>query len=135
MKQVVFPWCQQFVKCAYVPYTCTCRTYAQNGDVAKPESVPTHRLYPLALVSMIAAVVVEVHDPLGLIQQMFVFILTVLIGLFCHAVFVLPAIYLIVVRRNPYRHLLRCGKALVTAFVTNNRYHYSSKYGAPLYSR
>ena len=85
--------------------------------------LPTHRLYPLALVSMIAAVVVEVHDPLGLIQQMFVFILTVLIGLFCHAVFVLPASYLVVVRRNPYRHLLRCGKALVTAFVTNNRYH------------
>ena len=79
------------------------------------------RLYPLALMSMIATTVVEIEDPIGLIRQMLVFLLTVLLGLFCHAVFVLPLIFFVFVRRNPYKHMYKCTKALVTAFATNNR--------------
>ena len=71
--------------------------------------------------SMLAPTVIEIEDPIGLIQQMFVFLLTVLLGLFCHAVFVLPLLYFIFVRKNPYKHMQKCTKALVTAFATNNR--------------
>eukprot|EP00698_Gefionella_okellyi_P022506 TRINITY_DN7474_c0_g1_i1.p1 TRINITY_DN7474_c0_g1~~TRINITY_DN7474_c0_g1_i1.p1 ORF type:complete len:485 (+),score=108.28 TRINITY_DN7474_c0_g1_i1:58-1512(+) len=46
------------------------------------------------------------------------YVVTVLSGLLVHAVITLPLLYLIFLRRNPFRYLLGVGQALMTAFGT-----------------
>lgn len=49
------------------------------------------------------------------------FIVTTMVAAFFHALVVLPSIYFLTVRKNPYRLLIGVGKALVTAFGTSSR--------------
>ena len=70
---------------------------------------------------MIAHTVIGMEDPLAYLKQMMVFLLTVLGALLTHILIVLPLIYLILARKNPFRHMLSCFKALLTAFATSNR--------------
>ena len=70
---------------------------------------------------MIATTVVRMEDPIALIKSMAIFLTTVVMGLMIHTLLTQPLIYFIFMRKNPYKHLLGCIKALVTAFATNNR--------------
>ena len=49
------------------------------------------------------------------------FIVTTMVAAFFHALVVLPSIYFLTVRKNPYRLLIGVGKALVTAFGTSSK--------------
>ena len=80
------------------------------------------RLYPIAVISMIATTVIEVQDPMSMLQQMLAYVITVIVALLFHSLVILPLIFFIFVRKNPYKHVKTCGKAILTAFVTGNRY-------------
>ena len=70
---------------------------------------------------MMAHMVVELEDPIGVLENSLYFVLTVILGLFTHVCIVLPLIFLVITRRNPLKYMAGCFKALLTAFVTNNR--------------
>ena len=56
------------------------------------------------------------------LESLAVFVATVLFGLFSHAVMILPLIYLILTRQNPYKVIGGAKAALLTASATTNRY-------------
>jgi solute carrier family 1 (high affinity glutamate transporter) protein 3 len=60
-------------------------------------------------------------NPANEFAQLGWYMMTVLIGLFIHGLLVLPLIYFIFTRKNPYILLFQVGQALLTAFGTASR--------------
>jgi len=56
------------------------------------------------------------------LQALGLYIATVVCGLIIHGFIILPLIYLIFVRTNPYKYLLGALQALLTALGTASRY-------------
>ncbi|KAL5020528.1 hypothetical protein ScPMuIL_003420 [Solemya velum] len=73
---------------------------------------------PFGIMFLIAAKVIEMEDPAKTFTQLAYYMLTVLAGLAVHGFIVLPLIYFIVVRRNPYKFMYNMVKALTTALAT-----------------
>ena len=71
---------------------------------------------------MIAAMVVEMPDPLGQLLAMFQYLLTVLAAEVTHFFITMPILFFIFTRTNPYKHMYGCLKAFGMAFASNNRY-------------
>ena len=61
------------------------------------------------------------EDPLAELQALGLYMATVLLGLFIHGFIVLPLIYLIIVRKNPFVFIRGIVQAMVTAFGTASR--------------
>lgn len=55
------------------------------------------------------------------LESLGMYMLTVIVGLFIHALVTLPIIYFAIVRKNPFRFLLGMGNAILTAFGTSSR--------------
>lgn len=55
-------------------------------------------------------------DVLGAIGKLGLYIVTTLCGLFLHALVLLPLIFFVITRKNPYRFLKGASDALITAF-------------------
>ncbi|GFQ64786.1 hypothetical protein TNCT_85191 [Trichonephila clavata] len=53
-----------------------------------------------------------------MVGQVGFYFVTVLVGILIHGFFVLPLLYLVMVRKNPYSFLIGMGQALATAFGT-----------------
>ena len=70
---------------------------------------------------LIAAKIVEMEDPVKQFEQLLFYVLTVLAGLVLHGFISLPLIYLVVVRKNPFRYLYGVLEAIVTALATASR--------------
>ena len=62
------------------------------------------------------------EDPAKSFEQLTYYMLTVLLGIFIHAVIFLPTIYFFFTRRNPFKMALHMGEALLTAWGTASRY-------------
>ncbi len=60
-------------------------------------------------------------DPSTAVQQLGLYVATVLAGLAIHGVVILPLVYLVFVRRNPFRFVWGLMEALLTAFGTASR--------------
>lgn len=56
-----------------------------------------------------------------LLGQVGFYFITVLVGLFIHGSLVLPGIYFLAVRKNPYKFIAGISQALATAFGTSSR--------------
>ena len=78
-------------------------------------------LLPLGIASLIAGKLVEVESYSILVQDLGLYMVTVLSGLFIHALIVLPLIYFIITRRNPFALMGQVSQALLTAFGTSSR--------------
>lgn len=70
---------------------------------------------------LVASEVLGMKDPIAEIEALGMYMVTVLSGLAIHGGIVLPLIYLVVVRKNPFKYLLGTLQALVTAFGTASR--------------
>lgn len=80
------------------------------------------RYAPIGICSLIASRVADMEDIPAAVGMLAVFIVTVLTGLFIHGLLVLPLMYFIVTRKNPYKFIFGMRRALVTAFGISSRY-------------
>ncbi|XP_055880060.1 excitatory amino acid transporter 1-like isoform X2 [Biomphalaria glabrata] len=75
---------------------------------------------PFGIAFLIAAKIVEMEDFSVLLGKVGMYFITVLIGLFIHGSIVLPLIYFVLVRKNPYTFIYGISQALATAFGTSS---------------
>lgn len=80
-----------------------------------------HRFAPVGIIFLIASKLVEMEDPATMFTKLGYYMATVLAGLFIHALIVLPLLYFVVVRKNPYKFMYYMLKALLTAWGTASR--------------
>lgn len=79
------------------------------------------RYAPIGIFSLIATRVADMEDIPTAVSMLAMFIVTVLTGLFIHALIILPLMYFVVTRKNPYKFILGMRRALVTAFGISSR--------------
>ncbi|GFO24369.1 amino acid transporter [Plakobranchus ocellatus] len=75
---------------------------------------------PIGISFLIAAKIVDMEDFSVLLGKVGMYFITVLIGLFVHGSVVLPFLYFIAVRKNPYRFIYGISQAMATAFGTSS---------------
>ncbi len=79
------------------------------------------RLYPLAVVLLVARLTLEMSDPLARLRAVSRLLVAVSVGLAAHALIVLPVALWLLTRRNPLAFLFGVGRALVTALASGDR--------------
>ena len=70
---------------------------------------------------LVAAKVVEMDSPSALIESLGLYMLTVLSGLAIHGFIILPLLYFITTRKNPFGFIIGILQALMTALATASR--------------
>ncbi|XP_069891764.1 excitatory amino acid transporter 3 [Dipodomys merriami] len=74
---------------------------------------------PLGILFLIAGKIIEVED-WEIFRKLGLYMATVLSGLAIHSIVVLPLIYFIVVRKNPFRFAMGMAQALLTALMISS---------------
>uniref|UniRef100_A0A8C6Y6H7 Amino acid transporter n=1 Tax=Naja naja TaxID=35670 RepID=A0A8C6Y6H7_NAJNA len=74
---------------------------------------------PLGILFLIAGKIIEVED-WEIFRKLGLYMATVLSGLAIHSVVILPLIYLIIVRKNPYQFAIGMAQALLTALMISS---------------
>ncbi|XP_004440718.1 excitatory amino acid transporter 3 [Diceros bicornis minor] len=74
---------------------------------------------PLGILFLIAGKIIEVED-WEVFRKLGLYMVTVLSGLAIHSIVVLPLIYFIVVRKNPFRFIMGMAQALLTALMISS---------------
>ncbi|GFX59508.1 hypothetical protein TNCV_2034371 [Trichonephila clavipes] len=75
-------------------------------------------LSPVGVLFLVASKILEMKNLTMMVGQVGFYFVTVLVGILIHGFVVLPLLYLVMVRKNPYSFLIRMGQALATAFGT-----------------
>lgn len=75
----------------------------------------------MGVMFLVLSKVLEIHDFGEMVGQLGMYFVTVLIGLFMHGFATIPLLFFIVVRRLPYRDIMKMGQVLATAFGTGSR--------------
>lgn len=73
---------------------------------------------PVGVAFLILPRIVAVEDAGQLFRSVGFFTLTIIIGLSIHGLMILPGIYYMIVRKNPYQFIMGMSEALLTAFGT-----------------
>ncbi|CAO2585101.1 Excitatory amino acid transporter 3, partial [Lemmus lemmus] len=74
---------------------------------------------PIGILFLIAGKIIEVED-WEIFRQLGLYMATVLSGLAIHSIIVLPLIYFVIVRKNPFRFVLGMAQALLTALMISS---------------
>jgi solute carrier family 1 (high affinity glutamate transporter) protein 1/solute carrier family 1 (high affinity glutamate transporter) protein 3 len=80
-----------------------------------------NRYSPIGILFLVAAEIIEMEDPMKELEQLGLYILTVLAGLAIHGLIIIPLLYLVITRRNPFKYLYNVLQALITALGTASR--------------
>ncbi|XP_054717974.1 excitatory amino acid transporter 3-like [Uloborus diversus] len=75
---------------------------------------------PVGVMFLVASKIIGMEDLTKVAGQVGLYSATVLVGILFHGLVVLPLIYFIFVRKNPYVFMLRMTQALATAFGTSS---------------
>ncbi|XP_048240289.1 excitatory amino acid transporter 3-like [Haliotis rufescens] len=76
---------------------------------------------PIGVLSLITGKILSVSDLAGMVHHLGMFLATCITGLFVQSVVIIPLIYLILTRKNPFRVSLGIVHVFVTALGTNSR--------------
>lgn len=74
---------------------------------------------PIGILFLIAGKIIEVED-WDIFRKLGLYMATVLTGLAIHSIVILPLIYFIVVRKNPFRFAMGMAQALLTALMISS---------------
>lgn len=74
---------------------------------------------PLGILFLIAGKIIEVED-WDIFRKLGLYMATVLTGLAIHSIVILPLIYFIIVRKNPFRFAMGMAQALLTALMISS---------------
>ncbi|XP_068946891.1 excitatory amino acid transporter 3 [Petaurus breviceps papuanus] len=74
---------------------------------------------PLGILFLIAGKIIEVED-WEIFRKLGLYMATVLSGLAIHSIVILPLIYLLIVRKNPFRFAMGMAQALLTALMISS---------------
>ncbi|XP_053982237.1 excitatory amino acid transporter 1-like [Hylaeus volcanicus] len=77
-------------------------------------------LSPVGVLFLVAAKITEMQSLDEVVAQLGMYFLTVLFGLCIHGFLILPMLYFIITKRNPYLYISNMAQALVTAFGTSS---------------
>jgi len=75
---------------------------------------------PIGIIFLIAGEIMKMEDPALVLEQLGLYMATVIAGLAIHGLIVLPLIYLVIVRKNPYKYLQGVLQAILTALATSS---------------
>lgn len=89
--------------------------------IARPKNVTCCRYSPVGVLFLVMEEVVSMSDPKQTFEQLSFYFLTVMVGLAIHCFFTLPLVFILIVRRNPYRFMYGMLQAIVTALGTSSR--------------
>ncbi|XP_026196312.1 excitatory amino acid transporter 1 isoform X4 [Anabas testudineus] len=78
------------------------------------------RYAPIGILFLIAGKIVEMDDLTQMGGQLGMYTITVIIGLLIHAVLILPTLYFVITRQNPFLFIAGLLQALVTALGTSS---------------
>lgn len=84
-------------------------------------SAPPLRYAPIGILFLIAGKIVEMDDLTQMGGQLGMYTITVIIGLLIHGVVILPTLYFVITRQNPFIFIAGILQALVTALGTSSR--------------
>ncbi|XP_011869869.1 PREDICTED: excitatory amino acid transporter 1 isoform X2 [Vollenhovia emeryi] len=77
-------------------------------------------LSPVGILSLVAAKITEMKSLDEIVGQLGMYFLTVLIALLIHGFLVLPGLFFLLTKKNPYVYISHMAEALVTAFGTSS---------------
>ncbi|KAL0127064.1 hypothetical protein PUN28_005409 [Cardiocondyla obscurior] len=77
-------------------------------------------LSPIGILSLVAAKVAQMKTLDEVVGQLGMYFMTVLIALIIHGFLVLPGLYFMLTKKNPYLYISNMAEALVTAFGTSS---------------
>ncbi|CAK9799309.1 Excitatory amino acid transporter 1 [Anthophora quadrimaculata] len=77
-------------------------------------------LSPVGVLFLVAAKITEMQSLDEVVGQLGMYFLTVLFGLFIHGFLILPVLYFVITKKNPYVYISNMAQALVTAFGTSS---------------
>jgi len=75
---------------------------------------------PLGILSLVLYQILRIEDIGSTVSQMGLYILTILIVLFIHAWILMPLVFLIITRKNPYRFMYNVMDVLPTVITTSS---------------
>lgn len=76
---------------------------------------------PVGIFFLVTSQIVEMEDLNILVGKLGLYLLTVGFGILFHGFIVLPAIFFLFTKRNPYKFVAGMGQAIATAFGTASR--------------
>ena len=76
---------------------------------------------PVGILFLICGKMLEMKSFMGTLSLLGLYMVTVIVGLLIHSVIVLPLIYFVCTRKNPFRFARGMIQALLTAFATASR--------------
>ncbi|KAK3705769.1 hypothetical protein QZH41_008876 [Actinostola sp. cb2023] len=74
------------------------------------------RFSPIGIFCLVCAKVAQMNNVLATLQTIGLFVLTVLSAITIHGIIVLPLLYFLMTRMNPFKFMVGMGDALATAF-------------------
>ncbi|XP_063770043.1 excitatory amino acid transporter 3 [Pseudophryne corroboree] len=74
---------------------------------------------PIGIMFLIAGKIIEVND-WEIFRKLGLYMATVISGLAIHSIIILPLIYLVIVRKNPFRFAMGMAQALLTALMISS---------------
>lgn len=76
---------------------------------------------PIGIFCLTVAQIIEMDNLHVIAEKLSLYLVTVIVGILVHGFIVLPTIFYIFTRQNPYTFIARVGQALVMAFGTASR--------------